>query len=230
MNVRHRFDLLLSTGTMKVFQYFLSASDSIIFEDSCAHRAVSNSTQSLAGSFFFPPSLHFSASSLLSLLNRPLVQSHYRHFCQTLHKMQFQMPVINNSLFLFPPPSLLFSFQTMVGVDRQCPAVISAPPSSLGSTSTNICCVQSGFGHGSEGVDSEVKPISMQIVMTSCVLLSWWSSQKASGKEVWALNGSMLLTNCCPARFPPAVPQRTRTGMCVPPQCTHEQAEWNSSQ
>lgn len=87
--------------------------------------------------------------------------------------MQFQTPVINNSfslssLLLLSFFSLFHSRQWLAWTDNV--QLSSYPhPQSLDSTSTNICCVQSGFGHGGEGVDAEVKPISMQIVMTSCV-------------------------------------------------------------
>lgn len=85
--------------------------------------------------------------------------------------MQFQTLVINNPLSLF---SLLLSFSLFSIPDngwrgQTMYSCHLTPPPSLDSTSTNICCVQSCFGQGGEGVDAEVKPISMQIVMTSCV-------------------------------------------------------------
>lgn len=126
------------------------------------------------------------------------------------------------------PPSLFFLFhsrQWLAWTDNV-QLSSSRPPPPHDSTSTNICCIQSGFGQGGEGVDAEVKPISMQIVMTSCVhspitpppprVHSSSSSSVfsvalpgAAGKDVWTLNGSLLLTSYCPARFPTSSSQWT---------------------
>lgn len=48
---------------------------------------------------------------------------------------------------------------------------LSPSSSSLDSTSSNICCVRSILSQGGEGVEAEVKPISVQIVTTSCVFI-----------------------------------------------------------
>lgn len=118
-----------------------------------------SSIQCLSGSFSL--ALFFLFSSSLSPLIPPLVQSHYWHVCQR----SAENAVSNTSNQQFPsffsafscPLFLSFPLQTMPGLNRQCTAVISPPTPSLDSSSTNICCIQSGFGHGAEGVDAEVK-------------------------------------------------------------------------
>lgn len=122
----------------------------------------------LALSPFF---LHsFSRSSLCSLFS---FCHKFNHFigisAKALHKMELQTSLINSPLFLF---SVFFSLYSIPDNGWRGWTMYSChltPSKSLDSTSTNICCVQSGFGQGGEGVDIEVKTISMQIVMTSCV-------------------------------------------------------------
>lgn len=123
---------------------------------------------------------------LLFLLFSSLLSSHsvFRSiillaFLKVLHKMLLQTPAINDSFFLSSfllIPNNSWCGQTMYSCHL-------TPSLSLDSTSTNICCVQSRFQQRDEGVGcDEVKPISMQILVTSCVLpppsssLYWWSS------------------------------------------------------
>lgn len=126
------------------------------------------STQPSWLSSAFHPSVYFPLYSLLIL---SLVQSHYWHFCQssTLNAVSIAN---NQQLPLgFLPPPLFHSRQWLAQTDNVQLSLSpphTPPPPSLDSASTNICCVQSGFGQSGEGVDAEVKPISMQIVMTSC--------------------------------------------------------------
>lgn len=126
---------------------------------------------------YFIPLLYLLFSSLLS--SHSVFRSYYWRFSKCCAKCCFKHQ--QSMIPSFFPPS--FSFQTIAGVDRQCTAVISPPSLSLDSTSTNICCVQSRFQQHDEGVGcDEVKPISMQILVTSCVLpppsssFYWWSS------------------------------------------------------
>ena len=111
--------------------------------------------------------LLFSSQLCLSLFILPLVQSHYWHFCQSTE----QNAVSNSSNQQFP---LFFSLPSISDNGWRGQIIYSChltvpPPPFLDSASTNICYVQSGSGQSGEGVNAEVKPISMQIVMTSCV-------------------------------------------------------------
>lgn len=76
---------------------------------------------------------------------------------------------INNSLFSLLLPPLLWSGQWLAWLDNV--QLSFYPHSSHGPNSANICCVQLDFVQGGVvgvGFGGGVKPISRQIVMTSC--------------------------------------------------------------
>lgn len=159
-------------------------------------------------------------SSLLSLFIPPLVQLHYWHFCQcaaqnavsNISNQQFTLFLSSSSFtpfFLTPP------FQTMAGVDRQCTAVINSPPPPLTSV---VSCqalgrVVRGWMLRSNQYLCRFKWLPVSIWCPSSIFFYFSPLVELPGccwewrVNKWTLNGSLLLTSCCSARFPSSLPR-----------------------